>query len=133
VFPRGSTTAPARARGSAEVLQRSLYDAFHLQVRYHRPRHEVIIRVTIRADALPSLTQLMKEAAGQPGIPTGNGKPDDARSHVSGAPGRIRTCARGSGGGCSSPPLPGKTLNGDSALGAMYRRSPGSACRPGRT
>ena len=52
-----------------EALQRSLYDAFQLQVRYHRPRHEVTIRVTIRADALPSLTQLVKEAAGQPGIP----------------------------------------------------------------
>jgi len=28
-----------------EALQRSLYDAFQLQVRYHRPRHEVTIRV----------------------------------------------------------------------------------------
>ncbi len=59
-----------------ETLQRSLYDAFQLQLRYHRPRHEVSIRVTIRADALPSLTQLVKEAAGQPGVPTGNGEPN---------------------------------------------------------
>ena len=81
-----------------EALQRSLFDAFHLQVRYHRPRHEVTIRVTIRAGALPSLTQLVKEAAGQSGVPTRNGEPNDARSHVLGAPGRIRTCAHGSGG-----------------------------------
>jgi hypothetical protein len=58
----------------------------------------VTIRVTIRADALPGLTQLVKEAAGQPGAPAGNGEPDGARSHVLGAPGRIRTCAHGSGG-----------------------------------
>ena len=77
--------------------------AGQLQVRYHRPRHEVTIRVTIRAGALPTLTQLVKEAAGQPGIPAGNGEPDDARSHVLGAPGRIRTCAHGSGGRCSIP------------------------------
>ena len=81
-----------------EELQRSLFGAFQLQVRYHRPRHEVTIRVTIRAGALPTLTQLVKEAAGQPGIPAGNGEPDDVRSHVLGAPGRIRTCAHGSGG-----------------------------------
>ena len=81
-----------------EALQRSLFDAFQLQVRYHRPRHEVTIRVTIRAGALPGLTQLVKEAAGQSGVPAGNGEPDDARSHVLGAPGRIRTCAHGSGG-----------------------------------
>ena len=68
----------------SEALQRSLYDAFQLQVRYHRPRHEVTIRVTIRADALPGLTQLMKEVAGQPGSPAGN----DGRSHVLSAPGR---------------------------------------------
>jgi hypothetical protein len=56
------------------------------------------IRVTIRAGALPGLTQLVKEAAGQPGFAAGNGEPDDVRSHVLGAPGRIRTCAHGSGG-----------------------------------
>ena len=41
-----------------EALQRSLYDAFQLQVCYYRPRHEVTIRVTIRADALPGLAWL---------------------------------------------------------------------------
>jgi site-specific DNA recombinase len=86
-----------------EALQRSLYDAFQIQVRYHRPRYEVTIRVTIRADALPSLMQLVKEAAGQPSIPIGNGEPYDDRSHVLSAPGRIRTCAPASGGRCSIP------------------------------
>jgi site-specific DNA recombinase len=43
---------PLRLAGLPEHLQRGLYDAFQLQVRYHRPRHEVAIRVTIRADGL---------------------------------------------------------------------------------
>jgi Recombinase len=43
---------PLRLAGLPEHLQRGLYDAFQLQVRYHRPRHEVTIRVTIRADGL---------------------------------------------------------------------------------
>jgi Recombinase len=43
---------PLRLGGLPEHLQRGLYDAFQLQVRYHRPRHEVTIRVTIRADSL---------------------------------------------------------------------------------
>lgn len=79
-----SKTTPATL---PEALQRSLYDAFQLQVRYHRPRHEVTTRVTIRASALPALTQLVNEAAGQPGVPAGNGEPDDDRSHVLSAPG----------------------------------------------
>ena len=41
----------------------------------------------IRADALPGLARLVKEAAGQPGITTGNGEPNDARFHVLSAPG----------------------------------------------
>jgi hypothetical protein len=78
---------PLALAAPSEALQRSLCDAFHLQVRYHRPRHEVTIRITIRADALPGLARLVKEAAGQPGITTGNGEPNDARSHVLSASG----------------------------------------------
>jgi hypothetical protein len=44
--------ARAGCPGLPEHLRRSLYDAFQLQVRYHRPRHEVTIRVTICADSL---------------------------------------------------------------------------------
>jgi site-specific DNA recombinase len=33
-----------------EPLQRTLYEAFQIQVRYHRPRHEVTIRASIRAE-----------------------------------------------------------------------------------
>jgi hypothetical protein len=43
---------PLRLSGLSEHLKRGLYDGFQLQVRYHRPRHEVTIRVTIRADSL---------------------------------------------------------------------------------
>src|SRR5262249_47799557 len=35
---------PLRLAGLPEHLQRGLYDAFQLQIRYHRPRHEVTIR-----------------------------------------------------------------------------------------
>ncbi len=38
-----------------EPLRRSLYEAFQLQVRYHRPRYEVTIRATIRAESLPGI------------------------------------------------------------------------------
>ena len=86
--PRPATTAPQLPLvfGPARSAPASLYDAFQLQVRYHRPRHEVTIRVTIRADALPSLTQLVKEAAGQPGIPAGNGEPRRRSFPCSGRP-----------------------------------------------
>ena len=57
-----------------------LYDAFQLQVRYYRPRHEVTIRVTIRAGALPSLTLLVNEAAGQSRSP--NWKRRNRTTHV---------------------------------------------------
>ena len=43
------------------------------QGRPRQPGTSWTIRVTIRADALPSLTQFVEEAAGQPGIPAGNG------------------------------------------------------------
>ncbi len=69
-----------------EALQRSLYSAFQLQVRYHRPRHEVTIRVTIRADALPTLTQIVKEAAGTTDTQVNAAKPAAIGSHVLGRP-----------------------------------------------
>jgi site-specific DNA recombinase len=40
----------------SEEEQRDLYDAFHLQVRYDRPRHQVTLRVTIYAEAVGVLT-----------------------------------------------------------------------------
>jgi site-specific DNA recombinase len=36
----------------SEEEQRDLYDAFHLQLRYDRPTHQVTLRVTIYADAV---------------------------------------------------------------------------------
>jgi hypothetical protein len=84
-----------------EQLQRQLYDAFQLQVRYNRPRHEATIRVTLRAEALPGLEQMVRDAAdrcGESGAASAG-----IRSHVLSAPSRIRTCAHGSGGRCSIP------------------------------
>jgi site-specific DNA recombinase len=38
-----------------EEMERRLYDAFQLQVRYDRSRHEVTVRVTVRADTVKML------------------------------------------------------------------------------
>ena len=83
---------PLRFAELPEPLQRSLYEAFQLQARYHRPKHEVTIRVTIRAETLDGITSTVSEITAQ------QGKKEN-RSHVLGAPSRIRTCAHGSGGG----------------------------------
>lgn len=32
---------------SPEALQRTIYDAFHLEVHYHRPRREIQLQVTV--------------------------------------------------------------------------------------
>jgi len=81
---------PLRLADLPEPLQRSLYDAFQLQVRYHRPRHEVTIRATIRAETLDSISRTVSQITKDENR-AGN------RSHVLGAPSRIRTCAQGSG------------------------------------
>jgi hypothetical protein len=84
---------PLRLAGLPDHLQRSLYDAFQLQVRYHRPRHEVTIRVTIRADSLNHINGTVNAIRPQGEME----KKTETRSHVVSAPSRIRTCAHGSG------------------------------------
>jgi hypothetical protein len=44
-----------------EELQRRLYDAFQLQITYHRPQRELTLRVTIAADAVNTLVSLSDE------------------------------------------------------------------------
>jgi hypothetical protein len=95
-----------------EGLQRRLFDAFQLDVTYDRSREELTLRVTIPAhgvDALVSLTREMDPVNADTGANsilsapdhgTHKDKPghsDQLCSHVLGAPGRIRTCAHGSG------------------------------------
>lgn len=101
-----------------EEKQRQLYEAFGLEVRYSRPREDVRLRVTVPGHLMHKLRDVANGL--QPGHPKPNGSVeadshghgtqsgkagDDApfRSHVLGAPGRIRTCAHGSGGRCSIP------------------------------
>jgi hypothetical protein len=90
----------------SEEEQRELFDAFHLQLRYDRPKHQVTLRVTIYAEAVGALTDKIRsleiresgetvhcdETAGVANAPV-----TTARSHVVGAPGRIhpRTAPRG--------------------------------------
>jgi site-specific DNA recombinase len=90
---------PLRLAGLPEHLQRSLFDAFQLQVRYHRPRHEVTIRVTIRADSLDHIKGTVNAIKPQRAAE----KKTETGSHVPSAPSRIRTCAHGSGGRSSIP------------------------------
>lgn len=101
-----------------EELQRRLYNAFGLEVRYSRPREEVTLRVTIPGhllDGLVAVTRELdpwnKESGARtevlaPDHGTRDGQSRQNRrihSHSLGAPGRIRTCAHGSGGRCSIP------------------------------
>lgn len=101
-----------------EEKQRQLYEAFGLEVRYSRPREDVSLRVTIAGHLVHELRDVAdglqtghpksnsSVEAGSHGYSTQSGKSGyDApfRSHVLGAPGRIRTCAHGSGGRCSIP------------------------------
>ena len=87
---------PLRLADIPEPLQRSLYEASQLQVRYHRPGHEVTIRVAIRAETVDTISQAVNRIAEYD-------NKREKRSHVLGAPSRIRTCAHGSGGRCSLP------------------------------
>ncbi len=101
-----------------EKVQRRLYSAFSLAVRYSRPREELTLRVTIpghMVDGLVSVTRELEPWNKKSGSRTEVLEPDHGtrsgqsrqsrrvRSHLSSAPGRIRTCAHGSGGRCSIP------------------------------
>ncbi|WP_419997799.1 recombinase family protein [Streptomyces boninensis] len=111
----------------SEQTQRRLYDAFGLEIRYHRHREELTLRVSLAASLLDELVSVTRELdpgnkksgtrtevlAPDHGTRDGqSGKTRHIRSHVLGAPGRIRTCAHGSGGGKrqSSGRWPGRRL-----------------------
>ncbi|MGW5662854.1 recombinase family protein [Streptomyces sp. NPDC003758] len=96
-----------------EEIQRRLYTAFGLEVRYSRPREEVTLRVTVPGyllDGLVSVTRELEPWNKKSGPRTDVLEPDHGtqggqtpqkprvRSHPVSAPGRIRTCAHGSGG-----------------------------------
>ncbi len=54
-------------------LQRGVYDAFALRVRYDRTTHSATLHATITADALPTITTAARAATG------GNGPPPAAQ------------------------------------------------------
>jgi hypothetical protein len=96
----------------SEEEQRDLYDAFHLQVRYDRPKHQVTLRVTIYAEAVGALTDKIhslrsdespKTVDGDKTVVAAGAVVTAARFLVVGAPDRIRTCAFASGGRRSIP------------------------------
>ena len=84
----------------SEEDQRDLYDAFHLQVRYDRPKHQVTLRVTIYAEAVGVLTDKIhslrngewpKRVDGDETAVVADAAITSARSLVVGAPGGSRT------------------------------------------
>lgn len=93
---------PRLATGLASVeenLQRKLFDAFTLELRYRVKTHEELIRITVKEDNLPAIKALTNAIADPP---EGGSAIQDG-SLVLCAPCRIRTCAPGSGGRCSIP------------------------------
>jgi hypothetical protein len=62
----------------SEEEQRALYDAFHLQVRYDRAKHQVTLHVTIYAEAVAVRTKKISDSRDETTA---------ARSHVVSAPG----------------------------------------------
>ena len=48
---------PIKLAELSEELQRRLYDAFQLQVRYDRPRHQAVLKVIISESTIDTLTQ----------------------------------------------------------------------------
>jgi site-specific DNA recombinase len=47
-----------------EELERRLYDAFHLKIRYNRARHEATIQVAVREDTITTLTAVTQSIQG---------------------------------------------------------------------
>ena len=69
--------------------QRRLYDAFHLQARYHRTHHRLTLSVTVSAATARSLGIMLTELAGDHAdttAPTADDGPRGAVSHAVGAP-----------------------------------------------
>ena len=98
-----------------EGLQRQLYDAFHLEIRYDHPNNALNLRVTLDAATVPALANAITEILDlprqrtaaetqKPGVGSQTAPtPGKEGWDVLRAPGRIRTCAPASGGRCSIP------------------------------
>jgi site-specific DNA recombinase len=87
-----------------EDIEREMFDAFQLQVRYHQPTRRVTLRVTIDGEALPRTTTASRRLTHRTGTPSTRSQdakgprtatavrgPKDFSLAVC-APGRIRTC-----------------------------------------
>ncbi|MCK2221933.1 hypothetical protein MF672_050215 [Actinomadura sp. ATCC 31491] len=79
-----------------EDLQRKLFDAFNLELRYRADAHKVLIRITVKESSMPLIMTLTREIATSANAE--KGITDD--SLLLSAPCRIRTYAPGSGEGC---------------------------------
>ena len=92
-----------------EELERALFDAFQLQLRYHQPTRTLTVRVTLDAKMIKNLAEVSEAAIHRDvdnqskTTTSATDTAKDASSLVRSAPGRIRTCAPASGGRCSIP------------------------------
>jgi site-specific DNA recombinase len=71
-----------------EELQRKLFDAFNLELRYRIATHEVQLKITVKEDTVPAITALTNKITDPP---EGRSAAQEV-SLVLCAPGRIRTC-----------------------------------------
>jgi site-specific DNA recombinase len=88
-------TTPIDLSGVPDPVLRPFFESLRLRIRYDRRTHRAIGYVTLDEAAVSVMTTLVS-------VINGN-EPEIGRSHVVGAPGRIRTCAPASGGQCSIP------------------------------
>jgi hypothetical protein len=77
-----------------EDVQRQLYDAFHLQIRYHHGQRRVTIRITINAATVHALADSVATAVG---AATPRPHPAGACADLARTPGGTRTRTRTSG------------------------------------
>ena len=87
----------ANLTDAPDPLQRALYDACQIKINYDRHTGHVTIHATLRVDAIPTITQnahTIANNATAPGEKPHSDAPTSTNTvaHVSGAPGRTRTC-----------------------------------------
>ena len=91
----GLPTTPINLGEVPEPVLRPFLESLRLEIRYDRRTHTATGKVSLDEAAVSVTNALVSVMNGD--------KPDSGRSHVVGAPGRIRTCASSSGGKHSIP------------------------------
>jgi site-specific DNA recombinase len=99
-----------------EAQQRSLYDAFHLEVRYDLPSHAVILRVTIDAETAPALANAAKSIV-QPPKPSADPQTEKAGAGASSVPAPVQI-------GWDVLGAPGRTHKASATISDLRKHAP---------